>query len=60
MKTIMKTKTTLFLLLFTLIIKAQDGTLDTPFGNSGKVDYTNTYNNFYDMQLDYMNNKIHK
>ena len=54
----MKKTITLLLITLAFIVNAQDGTLDTSFGNSGKVDYTNTYNNFYDLQLDYMNNKI--
>ncbi len=54
----MKKTITLLLVILAFFVNAQDGTLDTSFGNSGKVDYTNTYSNFYDMKLDYMNNKI--
>lgn len=54
----MKKNISLLLLCLALFVNAQDGTLDTSFGNSGKVDYINTFSNFYDMQLDYMNNKI--
>ena len=54
----MKKTITLLFLICAFIIKAQDGTLDTSFGTNGKIDYTSTYANFYDMQLDYINNKI--
>lgn len=36
----MKKTITLLLVTLVLFVNAQDGTLDTSFGNSGKVDYT--------------------
>ena len=53
----MKTKFTILALLISLLINAQDGTLDITFGTGGKIDYS-IFSSFVDMKMDYGNNKL--
>lgn len=49
----MKTRLLLLTFLFSFVVNAQDGTLDTSFGTNGMIDYSALFSEFVDMKTDY-------